>query len=60
MPTGGVSLENAKEWIKAGAVAIGTGGQLTAPAKEGDYAEVSARAKRFVALVAEAREEMRK
>ena len=60
MPTGGVSLENAKEWIKAGAIAIGTGGQLTAPAKTGDYAEVTARAKRFVELVKEARDEMKK
>lgn len=60
MPTGGVSLNNAKDWIKAGAVAIGTGGELTAPAKIGDYAEVSARAKRFVSLVKEAREEMKK
>ena len=60
MPTGGVSLENAKAWIKAGAIAIGTGGQLTAPAKNGDYAEVTARAKRFVELVKEARDEMKK
>jgi 2-dehydro-3-deoxyphosphogluconate aldolase/(4S)-4-hydroxy-2-oxoglutarate aldolase len=56
MPTGGVSLENAKDWIKAGAVAIGTGGDLTAPAKTGDYAEVTRRAKEFVRLVHEARE----
>jgi 2-dehydro-3-deoxyphosphogluconate aldolase/(4S)-4-hydroxy-2-oxoglutarate aldolase len=56
MPTGGVSLENAKDWIKAGAVAIGTGGDLTAPAKTGDYAEVTRRAKEFVRLVKEARE----
>jgi 2-dehydro-3-deoxyphosphogluconate aldolase/(4S)-4-hydroxy-2-oxoglutarate aldolase len=56
MPTGGVSLENAKDWIKAGAVAIGTGGDLTAPAKNGDYDEVIKRAKQFVSLVKEARE----
>ncbi len=56
MPTGGVSLDNAKDWIKAGAVAIGTGGDLTAPAKTGNYAEVTNRAKQFVALVKEARE----
>jgi 2-dehydro-3-deoxyphosphogluconate aldolase/(4S)-4-hydroxy-2-oxoglutarate aldolase len=55
MPTGGVSLENAQDWIKAGAVAIGTGGDLTAPAKTGDYAEVTRRAKEFVRLVKEAR-----
>lgn len=56
MPTGGVSLENAKEWIKNGAVAVGTGGDLTAPAKTGDYEEVTRRAAEFVRLVKEARE----
>ena len=56
MPTGGVNLDNAKEWIKAGAVAIGTGGDLTAPAKTGNYEEVTSRASKFVSLVKEARE----
>ena len=27
MPTGGVSMDNAAEWIKAGSVALGVGGQ---------------------------------
>ncbi len=56
MPTGGVSLENAKDWIKAGAIAIGTGGDLTSPAKAGNYEEVTHRAETFVRLVKEARE----
>ena len=56
MPTGGVNLENVKEWIKCGAVAVGTGSDLTAPAKTGDYAAVTAKAKEFVRLVKEARE----
>lgn len=56
MPTGGVSLDNVKEWIKCGAVAVGTGSDLTAPAKTGDYAAVTAKAKEFVRLVKEARE----
>lgn len=34
MPTGGVSLDNAAEWIKAGAVALGAGSSLTAGAKQ--------------------------
>lgn len=55
MPTGGVSLENCEEWIKAGAVAVGTGGSLTAPAKTGDYQGVINNAKAFVEKVAEAR-----
>ncbi len=29
MPTGGVTVENTSEWIKAGAVAVGVGGSLT-------------------------------
>ena len=56
MPTGGVNLDNVKEWIKCGAVAVGTGSDLTAPAKTGDYAAVTAKAKEFVRLVKEARE----
>ena len=40
MPTGGVTADNAGEWIKAGAVALGAGGSLTAGAKTGDYAHV--------------------
>lgn len=30
MPTGGITLDNAADWIQAGAVAIGVGGDLTA------------------------------
>src|SRR5574344_1161093 len=60
MPTGGVSLENVGEWIKAGAVAVGTGGSLTAPAKKGDFEGVVNNAKAFVEEVAKAREGMKK
>ncbi|HRY77954.1 MAG TPA: bifunctional 2-keto-4-hydroxyglutarate aldolase/2-keto-3-deoxy-6-phosphogluconate aldolase [Candidatus Izemoplasmatales bacterium] len=55
MPTGGVSLDNVSEWIRAGVVAVGVGGELTAPAKQGDFAKVTALAKAFVAAVAQAR-----
>ena len=41
MPTGGVSVDNVAEWIKAGAVAVGAGGALTAGAKTGDYASIT-------------------
>ena len=52
MPTGGVSLANAGEWIKNGCIAIGVGGELTAPqAKVGDYAKVTQLAKEFIAVV---------
>ena len=49
MPTGGVSLSNVKDWIKAGAVAVGTGGDLTKGAKTGDYALVTRTAAAFAA-----------
>ncbi len=55
MPTGGVSLDNVAEWIRAGCVAVGVGGSLTAGAKEGDYASITATAKEFVARIREAR-----
>lgn len=60
MPTGGVTLENAKDWIKNGAVAIGTGSYLTAPAKDNDYEEVTRRASLFVEAVENARKELQK
>ena len=55
MPTGGVTVENAGEWIKAGCVAIGVGGKLTAGAAAGDFASVTALAGQFIASVARAR-----
>ena len=55
VPTGGVSLENAAEWIKNGCVAVGVGGSLTAGAKTGDYEAVTEMAKKFVAAVQKAR-----
>jgi len=55
MPTGGVSLDNIKDWIKAGAVAVGTGGDLTKGAKTGDYELVTETAAKFVEAVKAAR-----
>lgn len=55
MPTGGVTPDNAAEWIKAGAVAIGAGGALSGPAAKGDFAGVTENAKKFVAAVKAAR-----
>jgi 2-dehydro-3-deoxyphosphogluconate aldolase/(4S)-4-hydroxy-2-oxoglutarate aldolase len=55
MPTGGVSLENVAEWIKAGSVAIGVGGNLTAGAKTGDFASITQLARQFVEKIGEAR-----
>lgn len=56
MPTGGVSLDNIKDWIKAGAVAVGTGSDLTKGAKSGDYELVAETAAKFVEEVKKARE----
>jgi 2-dehydro-3-deoxyphosphogluconate aldolase/(4S)-4-hydroxy-2-oxoglutarate aldolase len=57
MPTGGVSVDNAGQWIEAGAVAVGVGGDLLDPQAiaSGDYAVLTERARRFVAAVARAR-----
>ncbi len=56
MPTGGVTLENVKNWIKAGAVAIGIGGELTRGAKTGNYKLVEETARKFVEEVRMARD----
>jgi 2-dehydro-3-deoxyphosphogluconate aldolase/(4S)-4-hydroxy-2-oxoglutarate aldolase len=57
MPTGGVTLENTGEWIKAGAVAVGVGTALVErqAVEAGDYAAVTTKAARFVEAVAAAR-----
>lgn len=52
MPTGGVSADNAEEWFKAGAAAVGAGSFLTAGAKKGDYEEVKRTARAFADKVA--------
>ena len=57
MPTGGVSIETVKDWIEAGAVAVGAGSSLTNGAKTGDYAAITAMAKEFLKRIKEARGE---
>ena len=53
MPTGGVTLDNAGEWIRAGAVAVGVGTALTDAnaIAAGDYAQLRANAEKIVANV---------
>jgi 2-dehydro-3-deoxyphosphogluconate aldolase/(4S)-4-hydroxy-2-oxoglutarate aldolase len=53
MPTGGVTLENAGDWIRAGAVAVGVGTALldAKAIAAGDYAVLRANAGRIVANV---------
>ena len=52
MPTGGVDIDNIKDWFEAGAVAIATGSSLTKGAKSGNYELVTETAKKFVEEVA--------
>ncbi|NLM44220.1 MAG: bifunctional 4-hydroxy-2-oxoglutarate aldolase/2-dehydro-3-deoxy-phosphogluconate aldolase [Clostridiales bacterium] len=52
MPTGGVDIDNVKDWFEAGAVAIATGSNLTKGAKTGNYELVTETARRFVEEVA--------
>ncbi|MDU3112429.1 MAG: hypothetical protein E7F13_03360 [Megasphaera sp.] len=46
---GGVNVDNAGEWIKAGCVAVGAGGALTGGGKTA--AEITETAKKFIAAV---------
>lgn len=58
MPTGGVSIENAGEWLRAGAVAVGVGSALVDPrlVTAGDFAAITDRAERIVANLRAARQ----
>ena len=49
MPTGGVNVDNAGEWIQLGCVAVGAGGALTGGGKTA--AEITETAKKFIAAV---------
>jgi 2-dehydro-3-deoxyphosphogluconate aldolase / (4S)-4-hydroxy-2-oxoglutarate aldolase len=55
MPTGGVSLENIDQWIKNGCVAVGVGGNLVAPAKQGEFEKITELAQAYVEKVRAAR-----
>lgn len=55
MPTGGVSLDNLADWIKAGAVAVGIGSDLTKEAVlTGNYKLVTEKAQQYVAAFRQA------
>src|SRR5215475_7939707 len=53
MPTGGVDLATAAEFLKAGAVCLGVGGQLVDPkaVAAGDFARITQTAKQYVEIV---------
>jgi len=52
VPTGGVSLKTAADFIRAGAAALGVGGELV----QGQSSEITERAKQFVEIVRQARQ----
>lgn len=58
MPTGGVTPDNLPEWFAAGAVAVGAGGDLVPGSAfaDGDYAEITRRARLFAEALREVRE----
>lgn len=61
VPTGGVNLETAGDFLKAGACAVAVGGELVdaKTIKEGRYEVFEERARQYLTVVAKAREEMK-
>ena len=59
-PTGGVDLETAGEFIKAGAATLGVGSSLVEKKalQDGDFGRIATLAKQFVDVVAKARAQM--
>jgi 2-dehydro-3-deoxyphosphogluconate aldolase/(4S)-4-hydroxy-2-oxoglutarate aldolase len=57
IPTGGVNLETAGDFLKAGACAVAVGGELVdaKTIKEGRYDVIEDRARQYLAVVAKAR-----
>lgn len=47
MVTGGVNSENAKEWLQAGASAVGIGGEFNKLALEGRFQDITIKASEF-------------
>ena len=61
VPTGGVNLTTAPEFIEAGAAALGVGGELVSAnaLESGNTGEITDAARRFVSIVRETRDRMR-
>ena len=61
VPTGGVSLKTAGDFIKAGAIALGVGADLIDPhaLREGREELITERARQFLGIIREARAAMR-
>ena len=52
MVTGGVDVNNIKEWFAAGVTMVGVGSSLTAPGKTGDFSAITELARKFKEEVA--------
>jgi 2-dehydro-3-deoxyphosphogluconate aldolase/(4S)-4-hydroxy-2-oxoglutarate aldolase len=61
IPTGGVNLETAGEFLKAGACAVAVGGELVDAKliKENRYEEMEQRARQYLEIIARARGELK-
>jgi 2-dehydro-3-deoxyphosphogluconate aldolase/(4S)-4-hydroxy-2-oxoglutarate aldolase len=61
VPTGGVSLTTAGDFLKAGASAVAVGGELIdgKTIREGEYGVFTERAKKFLEVIQTARAEMK-
>ena len=55
MPTGGVSLDNVADWIKAGCIAVGVSGHLTGYGNARDSNFIVNTAKQFLTKIRQAR-----
>ena len=51
LPTGGVTVENIKEWFRGGAFAVAVGSAITKYAKDKNYDKVNERAKEFLRAI---------
>ena len=51
MPSGGVSLDNIKEWKEAGAISVGVGSALSQKVKESGYESVTEISKQFISAL---------
>lgn len=60
VPTGGVNLETAAEFIQAGSAALGIGSELVSAAalRSGDTSQIVETARKFVGIVSEARRKL--
>lgn len=55
MPTGGVSLDNVTDWIKAGCIAVGVSGNLTGTKAAFDSSVITETARQFLEKIRKAR-----